>query len=155
MPKIAQKGVSESSIEFLALKFMNPTPNSILLTQDAVLHSPSIYTPTLDPFNASLYLVTNGKFASEPITYIPMPRIHVVHPQIGANLTQTVPIYNVDSITNYAISVLGLKNVTTALTGRTKLHEGKLPVIDINYNSTSTYPGSLLTETLDGVMDFD
>jgi len=31
--------------------------------------------------------------------------------------------------------------VSTALTGKTKLHEGHLPVLDINYNTTTTYAG--------------
>jgi hypothetical protein len=141
MPHIAQHGVNESSIEFTALQFLDPTPDSIVLTQNATLHSPSIYTPTLDPFNASLYLVTNGVFSAEPMTYIQMPSIHALHPESNDTLTQQVPIANMEILTQYATEVLSNENVTTALVGKTKLHEGALPVVTVSYNSSSTYKG--------------
>lgn len=139
MPKIAQSGVNDSSIEFTGLAFLNPTADTITLTQNATLHSPSMYTPTLDPFNASLYLVTNGQFSTNPMSYVPMPQIHALHPQSSNQLTRTIPISDLDVLTEYATQVLSQANVTTALTGRTRLHEGKLPVLWVNYNSSSTY----------------
>ena len=143
MPRIAQHGVDESSIEVTNLEFLDPTPESVVMTQAAILHSPSIYTPTLDPFNASLYLVTNGTFASEPMTVLGMPKIHALHPQSNASVVgQKVPILNLDQLTDYATQVLVQENVTTALVGKTKLHEGHLPVITVNYNSSSTYKGA-------------
>jgi hypothetical protein len=115
--------------------------NTITLTQNATLHSPSMYTPTLDPFNASLYLVTNGVFSAEPMTYIQMPSIHALHPESNDTLSQQVPISNLAILTQYATEVLTNENVTTALVGKTKLHEGALPVVTVNYNSSSTYKG--------------
>lgn len=142
MPRIAQHGVDESSLEMTDIEFLDPTPNTVTLTQKAILHSPSIYTPTLDPFNASLWLVTNGTFASEPMSILTMPRIHALHPKSNASVIgQTVQILNLDQITEYATQVLSLKNVSTALTGRTNLHEGKLPTVNIKYNTTTTYAG--------------
>jgi len=149
MPHIAQHGVNESSIEFTALQFLDPSMNSITLTQNATLHSPSIYTPTLDPFNASLYLVTNGVFSAEPMTYIQMPSIHALHPESNDTLTQQVPIANITILTQYATEVLTNEFVTTALVGKTKLHEGALPVVTVNYNSSSTYKG------LNGLLGFN
>jgi len=141
-PRIAQHGVNESSIEFTDIEFLEPTEDSIVLTQQAILHSPSMYTPTLDPFNASLYLVTNGMFGSSPMIVVPMPRIHALHPQSSVSVTnENATIASLDQVTQYATAVLTNKTVTTALTGRTKLHEGKLPVTWINYNSSSTYLG--------------
>jgi cytoskeletal protein RodZ len=141
-PRIAQHGVNESTIEFTDIEFLEPTSDSIVLTQSAMLHSPSMYTPTLDPFNASLYLVTDGVFGSDPMIVIPMPRIHALHPSSSVSITnENTTIASLDQVTQYAIAVLTNKNVTTALTGRTKLHEGKLPVTTINYNSSSTYLG--------------
>lgn len=140
MPRIAQHGVNESSLQMTDIEFLDPTPNTVVLTQKAILHSPSIYTPTLDPFNASLWLVTNGTFASSPMNQITMPRIHALHPQSNASVVgQTVAIQNLDEITQYAIQVLTQKNVSTALTGKTTLHEGHLPAIGINFNTTTTY----------------
>jgi len=150
MPKIAQHGVDESYMEVTALKFLNPTSDSIVLTQDVILHSPSIYTPTLDPFTAASWLVTNGTFGPEPMLMIPMPRIHALHPESNASVQNiNLTISNLQQVTDYATAIITQENVTTALTGKTKLHEGKLPVVNINYNSSSTYKGmSLLARTL-------
>jgi hypothetical protein len=142
MPRIAQKGVNESSIEFTDLEFLEPTSDSIVLTQSAILHSPSIYTPTLDPFNASLYLVENGVYSSAPMMYIPMPSIHALHPSSNVSIkNEQLAIANLAELTKYATAVLSQENVTTALVGSTRLHEGKLPVNTITFNSTSTYKG--------------
>jgi Protein of unknown function (DUF3712) len=143
MPKIAQNGVNESSLQFNYLEFLNPTEDSITLTQSATLYSPSIFTPTLDPFNASLYLVTNGTLAAEPMIYIPMPSIHAIHPQGNITINnQVIPIANLDQITDFATAVLANEYVTTALSGSTNLHEGALPVVNVNYNSQTTYKGN-------------
>lgn len=142
MPKIAQKGVDDSSIEFTDIQFLSPTSDSIVITQKAILHSPSMYTPTLDPFNASLYLVTDGQFAASPMIILPMPSIHALHPKSNASIdNQNTTIHDLDQVTKYATTVLTNETVTTALTGRTKLHEGKLPVNWVNYNSSTTYKG--------------
>ena len=142
MPHIAQHGVDESHLEMTDIEFLDPTPDTVTLTQKAILHSPSIYTPTLDPFNATLWLVTNGTFATEPMNQILMPKIHALHPKSNASVIgQTVQILNLDQITEYATQVLTQKNISTALTGRTTLHEGHLPSIGINYNTTTTYAG--------------
>lgn len=142
MPHIAQHGVDESHLEMTDIEFLDPTPDTVTLTQKAILHSPSIYTPTLDPFNATLWLVTNGTFATEPMNQILMPKIHALHPKSNASVIgQTVQILNLDQITEYATQVLTQKNISTALTGRTTLHEGHLPSININYNTTTTYAG--------------
>jgi hypothetical protein len=142
MPKIAQHGVDESSIEFTDLRFLEPTSDSIVLTQAAILHSPSIYTPTLDPFTAASWLVTNGTFGPAPMIYVPMPRIHALHPQSNASVENVnVTIADLDQVTAYAAAIITQANVSSALTGQTKLHEGKLPVTTINYNTTSTYKG--------------
>jgi hypothetical protein len=142
MPKIAQAGVNESTIEFTGIEFLNPTSNSVVLTQYATLHSPSIFTPTLDPFTAALYYVVNGTFGPAPMTYVQMPSIHALHPESNSSVIgQKVQITDLDRLADYATALLSSENVTTALVGKTKLHEGKLPVLDINYNSSSTYKG--------------
>ncbi|APA07312.1 hypothetical protein sscle_02g020820 [Sclerotinia sclerotiorum 1980 UF-70] len=142
MPKIAQDGVNDSSLEITELQFTNPAPDTIVLSQVGTLHSPSMYTPTLDPFNASSYLVTNGTYASEPMVIIPLPKIHALHPKSTISVkNQEVSIYNIDALSDYTTAVLSNEYVTTALVGKTKLHEGALPVTSIKYNKTSTYKG--------------
>ncbi|KAF5878860.1 uncharacterized protein Bfra_001031 [Botrytis fragariae] len=142
MPKIAQDGVNDSSLEITQLKFTDPTPDTIVLSQVGILHSPSMYTPTLDPFNASSYLVTNGQYASSPMVIIPLPKIHALHPKSTISVeNQEVSIVSIDALSDYTTAVLSNEYVTTALVGKTKLHEGALPVITVNYNQTSTYKG--------------
>jgi hypothetical protein len=142
MPKIAQHGVGESYMEVTELKFLEPTSDSIVLTQKVILHSPSIYTPTLDPFTADSWLVTNGTFGPVPMLKIPMPSIHALHPVSNASVENlNLTISNLQQVTDYAAAIITQENVTTALTGRTNLHEGKLPTVNINFNSSSTYKG--------------
>ncbi|KAI9645356.1 hypothetical protein NHQ30_006093 [Ciborinia camelliae] len=142
MPKIAQHGVNESSLEITQLKFTDPTPDTIVLSQVGTLHSPSMYTPTLDAFNASSYLVTNGQYASSPMVIIPLPKIHALHPKSSVSVSnQEVSILSIDALSDFATAVLSNEYVTTALVGKTKLHEGSLPVVSIDYNKTSTYKG--------------
>ncbi|TVY68867.1 hypothetical protein LSUE1_G005828 [Lachnellula suecica] len=141
-PRIAQHGVDQSYNEVTSLQFFNPTNESVEITQIVTLHSPSMYTPTLDSFTAGTYLVTNGQFASDPIIDVQIPSVHVQHPTSTTSVTnQTAKILNMDQLTDYATQVMINENVTTALVGSTKLHEGKLPVTTVQYNSSSTYLG--------------
>ncbi|QSZ31013.1 hypothetical protein DSL72_000574 [Monilinia vaccinii-corymbosi] len=142
MPKIAQDGVDDASLEITQLNFTNPTPDTIVLSQIGTLHSPSMYTPTLDPFNASSYLVTNGQYAPEPMVIIPLPRIHALHPKSSISIAnQELSIVSINALSDFATAVLSREYVTTALVGKTKLHLGALPVVNIDYNQTSTYKG--------------
>ncbi|ESZ97249.1 hypothetical protein SBOR_2372 [Sclerotinia borealis F-4128] len=142
MPKIAQDGVNDASLEITQLNFTDPTPNTIVLSQVGILHSPSMYTPTFDPFNASSYLVTNGQYASTPMVIIPLPQIHALHPKSTVSVeNQLVNIVDIDALSDYTTAVITNEYVTTALVGRTKLHEGALPVITIDYKHESTYKG--------------
>lgn len=142
MPKIAQHGINESSLEVTGIDFLEPQSDALVLNQRAIIHSPSIYTPTLDPFTAASYLVTNGTFASEPMLYIPMPRVHALHPQSSNSVDGAFVKFNsLDQVTAYATAVLTNEWVSTALVGKTKLHEGKLPAVEIHYNKTATYKG--------------
>lgn len=133
-------------MEFTSLQFLDPAPDAITITQSAILHNGDIFTPTLDAFNASLYLVTNGTFGPTPIATLTIPSVHVLHPTSSVNFAQQrVKISDLDQLTDYAIQVLAQENVTTALTGEARLHEGRLPTINIHYNSSTTYKSTALS----------
>jgi len=71
-----------------------------------------------------------------------MPKIHALHPKSNASIVgKHVRINDLDAVTAYATAVLQQEEVTSALVGKTDLHEGKLPVTKINYNTTITYKG--------------
>jgi hypothetical protein len=140
MPKIAQSDVNDSSLEIFTLSFMDPTPHSITLTLAAAINSPSMYTPTLDPFTADLWLLTNNTFGTAPFVSIDLPEIHIMHPISNVSSAhQVIPVLAIDELTDYAIALLTQEVVVTAMTGTTKLHEGKLPTVSINYNSSTKY----------------
>lgn len=142
MPKIAQSDVNKSHLEVTELQFLNPTPNSVVLTQRVILHSPSKFTPTLDAFSAASYLVTNGTYGPAPMVYIPMPEIHALHPVSNHSVeNKKVDIVNLEQLSVYASAILSNEYVETALVGRTPLHLGALPSTVINYNTVTRYKG--------------
>ncbi|KAK0111713.1 hypothetical protein ONS95_002056 [Cadophora gregata] len=139
MPRIAQHQVDDSSLEFREAYFLNPTADTVEITQKAILHNPSTFTPTLDPFPADLFLVTNGIYSSVSMLTLPMPGIHAKKATNTSIDNQVVKVNSLDALGDYAVGVMTQENITTALVGRTKLHLGKLPVQKIKFNSTSTY----------------
>lgn len=143
MPRIAQHQVSDASLEFFDSSFTNPMSDSITISQKAVLHNPSTFTPTLDGFPAELYLVTDGQYGAEPMLILPMPKIHAGKGGTNSSIdSATSQIQSLDQVSNYAITVMTSEYVTTALVGKTKLRLGALPVQNVKFNSTSTYKGS-------------
>jgi hypothetical protein len=99
-----------------------------------------MYTPTLDPFNATVYLVTNGTFDTALLDVIALPRIHATKGNSTVSVVnQAVAFTDQSEIAKYAMQVLTQENVTMALTGRTTLHEGKLPLTHVNFNTSTTY----------------
>lgn len=142
LPRIAQHDVNRSHLEITEIQFLEPTSDSILMTQKAILHSPSTFTPTLDPFLAANYLLVNGVYGPEPMIYLPMPKIHALHPQSNASVDGArVHIESLDQVTAYATACLTNEEVEVALVGKTTLHLGTLPSVGINYNTTTTHKG--------------
>jgi hypothetical protein len=137
MPRIAQDGVNHSSFVLFDLQFLNPTASTITLVETARLNNLSLYTPSLGPFNAGLWLVTNGTFGPQPFTTIDFPAIYVLHPAANVSFDgQVVTITDQDQLAQYASQALSQENVTIALTGSPKLHEGKRNQFDTAaYNS--------------------
>ena len=142
MPKIAQTEINDSTLSFSSITFTNPAVDHLTLYGAAIQHSSSIFTPTVDPFNVTMHLVTDGFTAVDAITQIAMPRIHAHHPDTNITVDpQPVPILSSDQVTAFAIQLLNQPNVTVRMEGKTKLHEGALPAININYNASLTFAG--------------
>lgn len=142
LPRIAQHDVDDSRLEFTELQFLDPTPDSVTLTQKAVLHNPSKFTPTLDSFNASLFLVTNGAVAANRMMSLTLPEIHATKPTSTPTIdSQKLMIEDQGQLTDFATQVLKNEEVTTRLEGKTKLHLGALPVTNVDYKETTTFKG--------------
>ncbi|KFY16443.1 hypothetical protein V492_01329 [Pseudogymnoascus sp. VKM F-4246] len=140
MPRIAQKAIDESTLSYNSLKFMKPSLESLSLSVNAEQHSDSPFTPTLDPFNVSLHLVTDGITSEKVITLLEMPQLHVQHPDTSIVINdQVANIVDMDQVTAFAKQVLVQESIEVRMEGSTKLHLGKLPVNSVNYNSSITF----------------
>ncbi|OBT45276.1 hypothetical protein VE00_03597 [Pseudogymnoascus sp. WSF 3629] len=140
MPKIAQKGIDDATLSYTSLKFMKPSLDSLTLSVDAMQHSDSQFTPTLDAFNVSMHLVTDGITSEKVITQIGMPQIHAHHPDTNIVITdQKATIVDMDQVTAFAKQVLVQESIEVRMEGKTKLHLGALPVNSVNYNSSITF----------------
>jgi len=69
-----------------------------------------------------------------------LPRIHATDNRIIA-FDEPLPIANLDQVTAYSIAVLTQETVSSGITGRPRLHLGKLPVNTVKFNQTVTYKG--------------
>jgi hypothetical protein len=141
LPRIAQHDVDHSHLEITEIQFLEPTSDSILMTQKAILHNPSKFTPTLDPFTAANYLLVNGVYGPEPMIHLPMPKIHALKTSNASIEGARIHIDSLDQVSAYATACLSNDEVEVALVGKTVLHLGSLPSVDINYNTTTTHKG--------------
>ncbi|KFZ13387.1 hypothetical protein V502_06637 [Pseudogymnoascus sp. VKM F-4520 (FW-2644)] len=140
MPKIAQKGIDDATLSYTSLKFMKPSLDSLTLSVDALQHSDSPFTPTLDAFNVSMHLVTDGITSEKVITQIGMPEIHARHPDTNIVIEgQKATIVDMDQVAAFAKQVLTQESIEVRMEGKTKLHLGALPVNSVNYNSSITF----------------
>ncbi|KAI9894679.1 MAG: hypothetical protein M1814_002035 [Vezdaea aestivalis] len=137
-PRRAQKDVNASALEISSLSFTDPTPESIHLTQESTLKSNSSHHPTLDAFNATLFL-ENTLPNIQPIVYLEVPGVRSTG-SVPVNIDQTLAIANVGQLTNFAKVVLGSREFRLAIRGRTKLHQGSLHT-DVDYNEVVTLKG--------------
>lgn len=137
-----QDGINASSLSITAITYLSPTSTSFLFSQSAIVHNTNIFTPTLDPFNATLYLVSaNGTLFPDALTTITIPAIHALD-NSQVNITNTpITIADEAAVSEYCIAVLTQKNVTNRLVGRTNVHLGGLPVNTVDYNQDVTYAG--------------
>lgn len=144
MPKIAQKGIDDATLSYTSLKFMKPSLESLTLSVNALQHSDSKFTPTLDAFNVSMHLVTDGITSEKVITQIGMPEIHAHHPDTNIIIEgQKASIVDMGQVTAFAKQVLTQESIEVRMQGKTKLHLGALPVNSVNYNSSISFKGIL------------
>ncbi|KAI9684081.1 MAG: hypothetical protein M1829_003351 [Trizodia sp. TS-e1964] len=138
-PKIAQKGVDDSTLVVTALSFLNPTSTSVFVHQDSLLQSSSAYHPQLDAMNVSLFL-ENTEPNIIPFAYLQLPTV-VSTDSTPIILDQNVSIANLDQFTAYATLILSSEEFRIGIRGRTDLHEGRYPTIAVDYNEAVTFKG--------------
>ncbi|KAI4136607.1 MAG: hypothetical protein LQ341_005529 [Variospora aurantia] len=143
--KISQDGVNDSGLEIQSLTLSNPTPDSFHLEQDALLTNHNKYHPRLDAFNASLSV---GGSEDMPYAYVEIPAVHATE-TATTHIDQEVQITNMDAFIDYNTQLLTQESVDLVVKGKTRLHEGRLPVTTVDYNKKIRMKG------LNGLAGFD
>ncbi|KAL8928815.1 MAG: hypothetical protein Q9208_001593 [Pyrenodesmia sp. 3 TL-2023] len=138
VPRISQDGVNDSILEIQSLTLSNPTATSFHLEQDALLTNHNKYHPRLDAFNASLSV--GGAEEEKPYAYIQLPAVHATE-TTTTHIDQVVQITDMDAFVDYNTQLLTKESVDLVIKGRTKLHQGRLPVITVDYHKTITMKG--------------
>lgn len=135
IPKIAQREINASTIEVLSQEVSNPQPDSIHLKLDTVIRSNSSYHPKIDGFRGALSIA-----GQEPFLYIDIPEVKS-EAETPVTVDQELQLANKDAFSNYTKLVLGSEEFSIHLDGKTHIHLGGLPTMDVNYNKVVTMKG--------------
>ncbi|KAJ5584627.1 uncharacterized protein N7459_004427 [Penicillium hispanicum] len=135
-PKIAQHGITDSTLNITSMVISDPTPDSFSLKQTQVIGSGSSYHPKIYAFDAAVSLLG----AATPFTTVHIP---TVQSEDGAELdvSQKVDLSDSSGFGDFATAVMMNEEVSLNIYGRPKLREGSLPQITVTYNKTVTMKG--------------
>lgn len=138
-PNKAQDQVNDARLEITEQEIYDPTPDSFGLRQTAVTYSDSDDHPTLDEFEAALFLESTLPDI-EPFGYITIPRKKYEDKTV-VEIDQNVEITSLEQFTQYNQIVLGTEEFRIAVRGRTDLELGALPETTIDFNKVATMKG--------------
>ncbi|KAH0544160.1 hypothetical protein FGG08_001605 [Glutinoglossum americanum] len=131
--------VNKSYLEVTGMVVTNPTKDSVHMQQDVLLHSSSIFHPTLDEFPAALFLESSEPNI-KPFAYLQLPSVHSTK-STAININQTLMITDMGQFSEYSKTVMNSETFRVALRGQTALHLGKLPSTVVQYNEVLTFKG--------------
>lgn len=121
------------------MELTDPTPSSIHLRQEEILHSDSEHHPRLDAFNASLFLEDTLPDI-KPFAYVNVPPVH----STGAArilIDQNLQIADMRQFARYTALVLGSEQYRLGIRGRTGLKQGGFRKMTVDYNEVVTLKG--------------
>ncbi|GAM83073.1 hypothetical protein ANO11243_010590 [Dothideomycetidae sp. 11243] len=137
-PHIAQQDIDGATIINTAQIVRKPMPDSLVLSIGGLLETGSIFHPTLEAFNTSIYVLGRDK----PFTTLTVPSV------LGKNgttfsLSQLVNITDVneEEVAIYSTAVLQNVTVQVLLKGSGNLKLGGLPTTTVNYNKQVSVGG--------------
>ncbi|KAF2099372.1 hypothetical protein NA57DRAFT_55343 [Rhizodiscina lignyota] len=137
-PRIAQNGVSDSKLNITSQAVSNPTPKSVDIDLVSIVSSSSSFHPTLDSFDAALFLPAAG--SDHPFGHLTIPSLKAAK-NSTVTVNQTMQIVDMEQFINYNEQVLSNETYQVTLKGRTALHEGRFPVTHVNFEKTTTLKG--------------
>jgi len=146
MPNIAQKGIDDSKLELKTEIVTNPRPDVVHINMVTTAENKNVFHPTLDEFQAALFLENTGPDI-KPFGYITIPRLHA-GPLETITIDQEMKIADQEQFGLYNIAVLNSETYRVAIRGKTKLHLGAFPVVNVNFNKVITSKGMIFLSTL-------
>ncbi|KAJ5154717.1 uncharacterized protein N7500_010156 [Penicillium coprophilum] len=143
-PKIAQDGITDSTLEIREMIITNPTPESFHLEQRQIIGTHSSFHPQIYEFDSAVSL--GG--AAKPFAHVTVPP---VKSKDGAELhfEQKVDLSDAAAFKDYNVAVMLDEEVLLNVYGRPGLKEGGLPKTTVTYNKTVPMKG------LNGLKGFD
>jgi uncharacterized protein DUF3712 len=141
LPKIAQSDVNKSELYMEEQIVSNPRSDVVHIAMTNRVKNKSLFTPTLDSFNASLFL-ENTEPSIKPFGYIQIPSVHALK-EVFTHVDQDMQIADMEQFIAYNKLVTSSKEFRVAVRGRTKLHLGALPVVTVDYNKAILQKGML------------
>ncbi|KAJ5519963.1 hypothetical protein N7463_000416 [Penicillium fimorum] len=143
-PKIAQDGITDSTLNITEMIISNPTPESFHLEQRQVIGTDSAFHPQIYSFDSAVSLAG----AAEPFAHVAVPP---VKSKDGAELhfEQKVDLSDASAFKDYNTAVMLNEEVLLNVYGRPGLKQGGLPKTTVTYNKTVVMKG------LNGLKGFD
>jgi wyosine [tRNA(Phe)-imidazoG37] synthetase (radical SAM superfamily) len=143
LPKIAQSNMNGAELFMISQQVLDPTPNSVRLDMVNKAISHTIFTPTLDTFDADLFL-ENTLPNYKAFGTITIPGMHVMK-EINTTINQVMQIKDQDQFNAYNTLVSQSETFKVAMKGTTKLHLGALPVVSVVFSKVITMKGTSST----------
>ncbi|EEQ32924.1 hypothetical protein McanMca71_003657 [Microsporum canis] len=135
-PKLAQNDVSDSTLSIADMQTTSPAPDSLHVKVTQVIGSKSKYHPTLDPFEAKVYLA--GEQQHFMILHTPQVK---ADDGVKVLIDEDVHIDNQDAFSGFSKAVMLSEELELLVVGKTKLKLGGLQKTDVDYNKTVTLKG--------------
>lgn len=118
---------------------LDPTPDSVHLNMVTNTISHTIFTPTLDSFEADLFL-ENTLPDYKAFGTITIPGMHVAK-ELNTTVDQVMVIKDKTQFNAYNTLVSQSETFKVAMKGKTKLHLGALPVVEVVFSKVISMNG--------------
>jgi hypothetical protein len=128
-----------AEISMVFQKVLDPTPDSVHLDMVNKAISHTIFTPMLDPFDADLFLESTLP-DYKAFGTITIPGQHVTK-EFNTSINQVMQIKDMAQFSAYNTLVSQSETFKVAMKGKTKLHLGALPVVEVDFSKVITMKG--------------
>jgi len=140
MPSIAQSQLNSATLSLYQQIVTGATPNSVHLHLVTISQSNSTFHPTIEAFNASLFLEDTEPNII-PFGYLEVPQTQSLSTKYVV-VDQEFTITNMDQFIAYNKLILQSDTYRVAMRGKTTLKEEAFPAAHVNFNKVITSPGT-------------